>query len=140
MKKNTNERLKLMQKHVALRLLWQMSVDAQKLFLLLGTAAPVTLGGWAGGGRAQGAEHPCSCSGPAGNPESCWCGPEELYRKQQPCGFTATRELPRHLPKARGPGRCSALPQNPPPWGGGGSQTTPTQRPSRETEARRRAP
>lgn len=48
MKKNTNERLKLMQKHVALRLLWRMSVDAQKLFLLLGTAAPVTLGGWAG--------------------------------------------------------------------------------------------
>lgn len=47
-KKNTNERLKLMQKHVALRLLWRMSVDAQKLFLLLGTAAPVTLGGWAG--------------------------------------------------------------------------------------------
>lgn len=135
MKKNTNERLKLMQKHVALRLLWQMSVDAQKLFLLLGTAAPVTLGGWAGAVLGEGAEHPCSCSGPAEHPKSCWCGSEELYSKQ-PCGFTAMWELPRHLPKAQGPGRCSALPQNPPPRGGG-ARTMAMHLPGRETEARR---
>lgn len=78
MKKDTNERLKLMHKHVALRLLWQMSGDAQ-LCLLLGTAAPVTLGGWAGVVLGEGAEHPWSCSGPAEHPESCWCGSEELY-------------------------------------------------------------
>lgn len=48
-KKNTNERLKLMQKHVALRLLWQMLLDAQKFLLLQGRAGLVregAQGGW----------------------------------------------------------------------------------------------
>jgi len=53
-KKNTNERLKLMQKHVALRLLWQMLLDAQKLFLLMGRAGLVTLERKAWGGLRSG--------------------------------------------------------------------------------------
>lgn len=68
-KKNTNERLKLMQKHIALRLLWQMLPDAQKLFLLMGRAGLLMLEretlGWAGV-WALGFDH--TRSGPAGDP------------------------------------------------------------------------
>lgn len=81
MKKNTNERLKPMQKHVALRLLWQMLPDAQKLFLLTGRAGLVTLEGealgWAGV-RALGVHH--TRSGPPGNPKCPVWLPGEIAR------------------------------------------------------------
>lgn len=81
MKKNTNERLKLMQKHIALRLLWQVLLDAQKLFLLMGRAGLVMLEGeargWAGV-RALGVDH--TRSGPAGNPKCPVWLPGEITR------------------------------------------------------------
>lgn len=84
MKKNTNERLKLMQKHIALRLLWQMLPDAQKLFLLLGRAGLVMLEGdvpgWAGV-QALGVDH--TRSQPTGNPKCPVWLPEEI-RKASP--------------------------------------------------------
>lgn len=80
-KKDTNERLKLMQKHVALRLLWQVLPDAQKLFLLMRRAGLVMLGGkargWAGV-RALGIDH--TLSGPPGNPKCPVGQPGEITR------------------------------------------------------------